>query len=133
MSHSVDSQGFTRVAGAAAVPEGRSRAVFVAGTKVAVFRQGGRLFAVGDRCPHMGASLSEGQLGRGFIRCHWHGWQFDLESGACQQKKWARLPRYEVRSDGEDLLLRPLTEPAAEPDQDEDLDQFMAWTPPTED
>jgi nitrite reductase/ring-hydroxylating ferredoxin subunit len=105
--------------------------VFVEGTKVAVFRQGGRLFAVGDRCPHMGAALSEGQLGKGVIRCHWHGWQFDLDTGACRQKPWARLPRYEVREDGEDLLLRPLAdEAAASGDDEEDLDQFLAWKPP---
>jgi 3-phenylpropionate/trans-cinnamate dioxygenase ferredoxin subunit len=54
-------------------------------------------FAIHDRCPHMGASMCEGTLCGTFvaaaptelvygrhdrvIRCPWHGWEFDLESG----------------------------------------------------
>ena len=61
--------------------EGRGSVVRLDGKKVAVFKIGGRLQAVQDACPHMGASLADGRLEDGRVVCHWHGWSFDLESG----------------------------------------------------
>ena len=67
---------------------------------VAVVRTtGGRLFAILDRCLHQGAPLSKGRLGfsseksrligeyfvepdETVLRCPWHGYEYDLESGA---------------------------------------------------
>jgi nitrite reductase (NADH) small subunit/3-phenylpropionate/trans-cinnamate dioxygenase ferredoxin subunit len=90
--------------------EGRGRRVSVEGRAVAVFLRKGRLHAVGDRCPHMGASLSEGRLEEGRVVCSWHGWSFDCETGRCDRKSWARIPRFEVRLEGKEVLLRPLDE-----------------------
>jgi nitrite reductase/ring-hydroxylating ferredoxin subunit len=52
-------------------------------TKLVVFRRGERLRIVRDVCPHMGGPISEGELcaEAGTIRCPWHGYLFDLESG----------------------------------------------------
>ena len=73
------------------------RVVDVAGRPVGVISVGDEFFAVSDRCPHMGASMCSGSLsgtlvGAGphelvygredrVLRCPWHGWEFDLESG----------------------------------------------------
>jgi nitrite reductase (NADH) small subunit len=73
------------------------RVVEVDGRPVSVISVGEEFFAVSDRCPHMGASMSTGSLGGTLvasaphelvygrqdrvIRCPWHGWEFDLESG----------------------------------------------------
>jgi nitrite reductase (NADH) small subunit len=73
------------------------RVVQVDGRPVTVVSVGEEFYAVSDRCPHMGASMSAGSLsgtlvaGRPHellygmedqvIRCPWHGWEFDLESG----------------------------------------------------
>jgi nitrite reductase (NADH) small subunit len=73
------------------------RVVDVDGRPVAVLSVGDDLFAVSDRCPHMGAPLSAGTVGgtlvasaphtfrygrdQRVLRCPWHGWEFDLESG----------------------------------------------------
>jgi len=59
----------------------------------------GRVFALRDTCPHMGAKLSHGLLLEAFessdvddyrlaedrfvIRCPWHGYEFALEDGRC--------------------------------------------------
>jgi nitrite reductase/ring-hydroxylating ferredoxin subunit len=52
-----------------------------AGHGIAVFHHDGRVFAVDNRCPHMGFPLSKGSLRCGILTCHWHHARFDLESG----------------------------------------------------
>jgi nitrite reductase (NADH) small subunit len=131
MTELAESSEFTRVAAVDEFRDDRGRMVYYKGTKVAVFRQGQEFFAVADRCPHMGAAMSGGRIKAGVIRCHMHGWEFDVGTGDCKTKKWAKLPRYEVRIDGNDLFLRPVADkPTASPD--DDLDRFMAWDPPAD-
>jgi nitrite reductase/ring-hydroxylating ferredoxin subunit len=48
----------------------------------------GRLFALDNRCPHMGFPLERGSVEDGILTCHWHHARFDLESG-CTFDLWA--------------------------------------------
>ena len=48
---------------------------------IAVFCHDGHVYAVDNRCPHMGFPLSKGSLRCGILTCHWHHARFDLESG----------------------------------------------------
>ncbi|MER3404595.1 MAG: (2Fe-2S)-binding protein, partial [Chloroflexota bacterium] len=48
---------------------------------IAVFWHEGKVYAVDNRCPHMGFPLSRGSLKEGILPCHWHHARFDLESG----------------------------------------------------
>jgi nitrite reductase/ring-hydroxylating ferredoxin subunit len=48
---------------------------------VCVFWDGGRAYAVEDRCPHMGFPLHRGTVESGLLTCHWHHARFDLDSG----------------------------------------------------
>lgn len=64
----------------------KPRAVKVLGEEIAVFRDGGKLFALGGRCPHRGARLSQGKClypGSGTVSCPYHGWTFSGETGLC--------------------------------------------------
>jgi nitrite reductase/ring-hydroxylating ferredoxin subunit len=40
-----------------------------------------RVYAVDNRCPHMGFPLHKGSVCNGILTCHWHNARFDLESG----------------------------------------------------
>ena len=42
----------------------------------------GRIFALDNRCPHMGFPLDRGTVEDGILSCHWHHARFDLESGS---------------------------------------------------
>jgi nitrite reductase/ring-hydroxylating ferredoxin subunit len=42
----------------------------------------GRIFALDNRCPHMGFPLDRGTVEDGILTCHWHHARFDLESGS---------------------------------------------------
>ena len=51
------------------------------GHNIAVFYHQNEIYAVDNRCPHMGFPLSQGSVEDGILTCHWHHARFDLESG----------------------------------------------------
>jgi phenylpropionate dioxygenase-like ring-hydroxylating dioxygenase large terminal subunit len=75
------------VASSASVRRG-SKSVVLCGEQIYLVRNGGRVFAVQDRCPHRCVPFS-GDGGKGAARCdfaghltcRYHGWVFNLESG----------------------------------------------------
>jgi nitrite reductase/ring-hydroxylating ferredoxin subunit len=83
---------------------------------ILVIRDKGRVFALDNRCPHMGFPLDRGSIEDGTLTCHWHHARFDLASG-CTFDLWADdVPTCptEVR-DGE-VWVRPIfghADPAA--------------------
>jgi nitrite reductase/ring-hydroxylating ferredoxin subunit len=89
------------------IPEGKGRAFKAGATTVAVFRSNGKVFAVANRCIHKGASLCEGELTDGgtVIRCPWHNWPFDLSSGKNCVDHAERLRTYEVKLQGDQVIL----------------------------
>ena len=70
-----------RVAALADLPDGRGVRVEVAGHRIAVFRVGDDVYAIGDRCSHAEASLAEGEVFDGAVECPRHGSEFDLTTG----------------------------------------------------
>ena len=120
---------FFKVGRASDFREGRGRAVKVDGVAVALFRVGERLYALKDACPHMGASLADGKPDGLEVECHWHHWKFDLDTGRCHEREWAAADRYEVKVDGEDVLLRApeKSEPQAQPSDDEEDPEWVFW------
>jgi nitrite reductase/ring-hydroxylating ferredoxin subunit len=53
----------------------------VNGHALAFFSHGGRVYAVDNRCPHMGFPLQRGSVHDGILTCHWHHARFDLATG----------------------------------------------------
>jgi nitrite reductase/ring-hydroxylating ferredoxin subunit len=69
---------------AAGLGDVRSRgciAVHLDGHALALFFHGDRVYAVDNRCPHMGFPLDRGTVKEGILTCHWHHARFDLASG----------------------------------------------------
>jgi nitrite reductase (NADH) small subunit len=79
------------------LPPGSRRIVEIDGRSIGVFNVGGSLYAIRNLCPHKGAPLCQGTIGGTMLpsdphtyvyglddrllRCPWHGWEFDLETG----------------------------------------------------
>ena len=51
------------------------------GHTIALWYIAGKIYAVDNRCPHMGFPLDKGSVKDGILTCHWHHARFDLESG----------------------------------------------------
>jgi nitrite reductase (NADH) small subunit/3-phenylpropionate/trans-cinnamate dioxygenase ferredoxin subunit len=62
--------------------EGLGKYVEIDGFRLAVFLHNGVVFAMDNACPHAGGSMSGGYIADGCAICPWHGWAFNLESGA---------------------------------------------------
>ena len=82
---------------ASEIAPGGRRVSVIRGRPIVIFNLKGEYFAMLDRCPHQAAALSQGILsgiseadGPGpvrcsrsgeFVRCPWHGWEFDIRTG----------------------------------------------------
>jgi NAD(P)H-dependent nitrite reductase small subunit len=70
------------------IPQGRGLCVIVRDTPVALFKWQGEVYAIDDRCPHMGMSLASGAVTDGVVECPGHGWRFRITDGA-----WISCPK----------------------------------------
>lgn len=96
---------FVKVASKSAVALGSGIKVEVNGKEIALFNVGGHFCAIDDTCSHRGGPLSEGSLEGSVVACPWHGWQYDVTSGACLTNPAAQQNKYEVKVEGDDILV----------------------------
>ena len=96
---------FVKVATTQEVVPGRCKTVEVSGSRIALFNAAGRFYAMDDTCTHLGGPLGEGTLDGAIVTCPWHGWQYDVSTGACQANPRIQLTCYEVRIDGDDVSI----------------------------
>jgi nitrite reductase/ring-hydroxylating ferredoxin subunit len=57
--------------------------VTVQGHDIVLFYQEGEVYALDNRCPHMGFPLSRGSTKDGILTCDWHHARFDIKTGGC--------------------------------------------------
>jgi nitrite reductase/ring-hydroxylating ferredoxin subunit len=82
---------------------------------VCLFAEGDDVYAVDNRCPHMGFPLHRGTVCDGILTCHWHHARFDLSTGGTFDQFADELRRFPVELDGDAVLvdLSPPDDPAA--------------------
>jgi len=86
----------------------------IEGRPVGVFRVGEKVYAVKNMCPHKRAPLARGTvegtmlptscageyhygMENQVLKCPWHGWEFDIETGKCLfGVSNSRIKTYEV-------------------------------------
>lgn len=78
------------------IAEGTAKVVMVGGRQVALFRKGGKLFAIDNACRHQGLPLAEGELDGTVVQCRGHGWRFDIGTGKCLTVPGMDVAHYEV-------------------------------------
>jgi nitrite reductase (NADH) small subunit len=98
------------------------RIVELDGRPVGVVSVGEEFFAIHDKCPHMGPPMCSGTVNGTFlaagpheyvygnhekvIRCPWHGWEFDLETGrSLLEPKRVGLRTYRVTVEAGDVVV----------------------------
>ena len=72
---------FVPVMDDAELPDGFLRKAEANGTPVVLLRHDGKIFALAEKCSHLGGPLGEGKLEGDRVRCPWHGSLFSLEDG----------------------------------------------------
>lgn len=96
---------FVKVAMKSDIASGCGIKVELKGKEVAIFNMGGNFCAIDDTCSHRGGPLSEGSVEDNVVTCPWHGWQYDVTTGACLTNPAAQQNKYEVKVEGEDILI----------------------------
>ncbi|MBM3607019.1 MAG: Rieske (2Fe-2S) protein [Alphaproteobacteria bacterium] len=107
------------------ISAGDKKLVQLAGRDICIFNVDGAFYALANRCPHEGGSLCDGQVSgvvrsngpndyrierKGeFIRCPWHGWEFDIKTGQswCDPNSM-RVRQFDVHVEhGQELVKGP--------------------------
>ncbi len=97
-----------RVADVDELPAGRVKTVTAGTLSMALTHIDGEFTAMANRCPHQGGPLGEGSIevgsdGQCWLRCPWHGWDFDPKTGrppGGHEDTGQTLYPVEVREDG---------------------------------
>ena len=86
MTKSNDERVWHHVAALDELPSGRVKTVTAGTLSMALTNIDGEFHAMDNRCPHQGGPLGEGSIEVGkdgdcWLRCPWHGWDFDPKTG----------------------------------------------------
>jgi nitrite reductase/ring-hydroxylating ferredoxin subunit len=90
------------------VTPGKMKSVYVSSisANVVVVNIGGNYFSFRDECPHMSARLSNGSLDGPIITCPEHSAKFDVSTGKPLSTANDALESYEVKVEGDDVLVK---------------------------
>lgn len=93
-----ETEGWLDAGMADAIPDGRAVILVPpAGERIAVFREGAKVYAVANACRHQGGPLGEGRILDGCIVCPWHGFQYRPEDGCSPPPFSEKISTYRTR------------------------------------
>lgn len=100
--------GFERVCSLDDLWEGEMESFEVGDKEVLVVHlDGGEIIATQAICPHQQIELVEGELEKTTLTCKAHLWQFDLTSCEGINPSHARLARYPVKIEDDEVYIDP--------------------------
>ena len=77
-----DNESLVEVAKVDEIPPGNMKHVELDGKEIVIANLGGKFYAMDDRCGHMNALLSMGNISNeGVVTCPFHGARFDINTG----------------------------------------------------
>jgi nitrite reductase/ring-hydroxylating ferredoxin subunit len=77
----VENTQFVDIAKVDEIPVGKMKHIEVNGKEIMIVNMNGKFYALDDRCAHMNAPLSMGNITENIITCPFHGARFDVISG----------------------------------------------------
>ena len=98
-------QNFIEVASTSDLKPGENKVVNVNGTDVALFNVDGEFFAISNTCLHRGGPLGEGFLDNDVVTCPWHGWRYNVRTGANVVMPSQKVDSYQVKVEGNDVFV----------------------------
>lgn len=96
---------FKKVAAVSDIAPGQGKVYDLDGNSIAIWNLNGNFFAFQNVCPHRGGPVGEGEIEGTVITCPWHGWSFDITTGASPVNPAAKLTRYDVKVEGADIKI----------------------------
>lgn len=102
------------------LPPGNMKLIKSSGSDILVANAGGKIYAIDNKCPHMGGNLSKGKLEGAIVTCPLHGTQIDVSSGKIVRwlkgsgitsaignafKHPSEVKQYEVKVSGDNISI----------------------------
>ena len=81
------------------------KTVHVTGRTLVLWRSAGHVYALDNRCPHMGFPLDRGTCRDGILTCHWHQARFDLRTGGTFDQFADDVQVFPVQVRGEEIWV----------------------------
>lgn len=97
---------FRKVAMISEVSPGKGKAVAVGAKKIALFNVDGTFYAIDNTCLHRGGPLGEGAMEGTTVTCPWHGWEYDVTTGASSVNPSVKVATYPVRVQGQEIQVQ---------------------------
>jgi nitrite reductase/ring-hydroxylating ferredoxin subunit len=89
-----------KIANTSDVEPGAGKIVEAGGRTMALFNVDGEFHAIDNGCAHHGGPLGEGRLEGTIVTCPWHGYRYDVRTGAHQLEASFSVACYPVTVDG---------------------------------
>lgn len=103
--------GFVMVGKVEDIAEDRAKMFCLDKERIAVFKTGGKLFAVHNACKHQNGPLGEGKVIDGCITCPWHGYQYLPHNGQSPAPFKEKVSTYDIRIEGDNVWVNPVPYP----------------------
>lgn len=87
------------------VPVGQGRVIDADGKSIAIFNVAGTYYATDNSCTHRGGPLGDGDLDGTLVICPWHGWRWDVTSGANANNPAVKVPCFAVTVTGDEVFV----------------------------
>ncbi len=75
----------------------RCLAVHIENHAIVLFYYDSKVYAIDNRCPHMGFPLNRGTVKDGILTCHWHHARFDVLNGGTFDQWAGDVPSFPVK------------------------------------
>jgi thiamine pyrophosphate-dependent acetolactate synthase large subunit-like protein/nitrite reductase/ring-hydroxylating ferredoxin subunit len=83
----------------------RVKTVVAANQQVCLVHHENEFSALGNRCPHQGGPLGEGQIEDGWVICPWHAYQYDPKTGNAPEGFDDHAKSYPVKLENDDIYV----------------------------
>ena len=84
----------------------RGKSIETEGIPIALFKVGDTIYAIDNVCPHKGGALAEGSFKGCVVTCPWHGWEFNVTTGAMSMNPSIKVKSYPVKLNGSTISIQ---------------------------
>ena len=95
----------TKIADKSELQSGEAKVIEVQGKTLALFNVDGNFYALDNTCLHRGGPLGEGELEGPVVTCPWHGWRWDVTSGANTNNPAVKVACFPVKVEGSSVIV----------------------------
>ncbi len=78
--------------------ENRPNVVFPKGLSILLIKKAGQIYALSNKCAHMGCGMGGGTLNGYTLQCPCHDWRYDIRTGEFLNAGEIKIPTYQWQS-----------------------------------